>query len=269
MVKKLFKHEFYSYLRIMSIIYIVLLSVSAFTRIIQFFESENTIFNIVNVFTLLTYIVSIITAIGFATVLSIVRFYKNLFTREGYLTFTLPVTTNQHLLVKSVTAVSIQALTFIFIIISVCIATAGDVLNEILNALKYIFGMLKPYSSVHLIAYMLEFILLLFAVSFMGVFLYYLFISIGQLFRKNRILAAFGAYFVYYIINQIISTIFVVLISIYGERIPMDKILAFAQNHQYLSVHIILLTPLTLTVIFTLVYFIFVRFIINKRLNLE
>ena len=269
MVKKLFKHEFISYFRIMSIIYIILLSVAAFTRILQFFESQSKVFNIVNTFTILTYVVSIIADIGFAIVLSIVRFYKNLFTKEGYLTFTLPVTTNQHLLVKSVTAVSVQAITFLFIVISLCIVTAGEFLNELLKALHYIFGILSAYSLVHIISYALEIILLFIAVSFMGVFLYYLFISIGQLFRKNRVLASFGAYFVYYIITQIISTVFVVLISIYSDKLPIDKILAFAQNHQYETIHIILLTPLTLTIIFTVIYFIFVKLIINKKLNLE
>ena len=39
-------------------------------------------------------------------IITIVRFYKNIFGREGYLTWTLPVTTHQVLLAKLLTAIT-------------------------------------------------------------------------------------------------------------------------------------------------------------------
>ena len=50
MVKKLFKHEFLAYMRILSVVYVILLTVAAATRIIQLFESDSIYYKIVSVF---------------------------------------------------------------------------------------------------------------------------------------------------------------------------------------------------------------------------
>ena len=88
MVKKLFKHEFLSYARAMGIVYGILLTIAAATRIISFFESDTDAYAIIRFFSDATYFVSAAAAIGFAFVMGIVRFYKNMFTAEGYLTHT-------------------------------------------------------------------------------------------------------------------------------------------------------------------------------------
>lgn len=51
----------------------------------------------------ITLYVLILIAVSFATAIIItIRFYKNLFSDEGYLTHTLPVTRGQHLLSKTI-----------------------------------------------------------------------------------------------------------------------------------------------------------------------
>ena len=40
MVKKLFKHEFLAYARVMSVVYIILLMIATAGRVIQFFEND-------------------------------------------------------------------------------------------------------------------------------------------------------------------------------------------------------------------------------------
>ena len=95
MVKKLFKHEIKAYLRIMIPVYVCLLAVALLGRVIQFFEADTFIYSFVNGSSIFVYVVAIIACFGFSSVFSIVRFYKNLFTDEGYLTFTLPVKISQ------------------------------------------------------------------------------------------------------------------------------------------------------------------------------
>ena len=131
MVKKLFKHEFLAYTRIMGIVYIILLTVAAAGRVVQIFEDDSISYSIVSTISFITYGVSIGAALGFTTVLAIVRFYKNLFTSEGYLSFTLPVTATQHILVKAVTAVTMTIATLVAVMLSVSVITAGEVLVEI------------------------------------------------------------------------------------------------------------------------------------------
>ncbi|MBQ8768486.1 MAG: hypothetical protein IJZ15_02395 [Oscillospiraceae bacterium] len=269
MVKKLFKHEFLFYTRVMTLIYAILLTVSAANRIIQLFANDTVAYTIVSVFSDVTYGVSVIAAFGFSFVMGIIRFYRNLFTAEGYLTFTLPATPRQHLLVKVVTAVGMNLLSVVMILISVCIVSAGELLKEIIIALRYIMEKLVELAGGHIPFYGLELLLLLLAAAFTGIMLYYTFISIGQLFKKNRILAAVGAYFVYYILTQVVSTVITIVFSILAENGAFEQIGAWILEHPFQSVHIGMWGAIVLSAIFALVEFLVVKWVITKKLNLE
>ena len=269
MVRKLFKHEFLAYARVMSLVYIILLTMATVGRVIQFFENDSIVYTIVSVIANITYSVSIFAAIAFCSVFTIVRFYKNLFTSEGYLSFTLPVTPSQHILVKSVTALSFDILTWIVILISGCIITAGEMLTEIFKALGYIFRKLYELASFQSILIGVEVLLLLLVLSVSGILLYYLFIAIGQLFKKNRILAAVGASFVYYILTQICSTIVLIVFSVFVSPEALEAFGQFVLSHPYTSIHVGMCSLIVLSGIFSVIYFLVTKVIITKKLNLE
>lgn len=270
MVKKLFKHEFLAYMRVMPIVYLVLFSVALAGRVIQFFETDSVYYSIVNAFSLLTYFGSVMAALFFTTGFAIVRFYKNMFTGEGYLTFTLPVTTTQHILVKAITAICFDAISMFAILISGCILTFGELLVEIIKAGAFIIEKIFNEVKFQGVIILFEIFLLMVASSFMGILLYYMFIAIGQLARKHRILVSIGAYFVYDVITQIISTVTVIFFSFLSASTDiMEKFGEFAEAHPYITVHSILCSLIVITLILTVVYFLVVRFIITKKLNLE
>ncbi len=269
MVKKLFKHEIRAYLRVMPLIYIIIVAMSVFGRVIQFFENDGLVYNIVSGFAFLTYGVSIFVALFFTKIFAVVRFYKNLFTAEGYLTFTLPVTPTQHIAVKVLTAVMFDVLTFVVVLASGCIISFGELLVEIFKAAGYIINELFKLIGFHSIAYALELVAIILLAGISGYLLYYTFISIGQLFKKNRILAAFGAYFVYYIIMQVISTIFTVFAALFGDKLPWEQIGVLVEAHPYATVHIALCFLILMSAAFSLLYFVIIKLIIRKKLNLE
>ena len=149
MVKKLFKHEALSYVRTLSIMYTVLLGIALLSRIVQLFgglfdtwkdtliyDSYQSILNS----TYVLYVLSVIAVFGLTFVLAVSRFYKNLFTCEGYLSFTLPVTPTQHVLVKLCVAVLAEIASAIVFLVSFMIISWGDYLTEIFKAIKYEFG---------------------------------------------------------------------------------------------------------------------------------
>ena len=105
--------------------------------------------------------------------------------------------------------------------------------------------------------------------SFLSLLLYYTFISIGQLFKKNRILAAVGAYFVYYIATQVISTIITIIFSVLATTPAMEKLGEFVQLHPYITIHSVAAILIVLTLVFSGIAFLVVRHIITKKLNLE
>ena len=269
MVKKLFKHEFLAYARVMAIVYSILLTIATATRIILIFENDTTAYRIISTFSLIIYGVSVFTALIFSFAMGVVRFYRNLFTAEGYLTFTLPVTAAQHITVKAVTAVCVEVVTLLVVAISGCIVTLGEVLTEVWKALVYVLD--KIYAQIGGQALLIggEFIILLLLASFTSMMMYYVFISIGQLSKKNRILAAVGAYFAYYIITQVLSTIITIVFSVLATTDFFEKIGYWITQNPFESIHIGMWGGIALSSIFALIEFFVIRSIITKKLNLE
>ncbi|MEF9941170.1 MAG: hypothetical protein RR920_04220 [Lachnospiraceae bacterium] len=128
-----------------------------------------------------------------------IRFYKNFFTNEGYLSLTLPTTVGQHLFSKTLSGSLWIMIDTILLSSSVLFAldilSYGKTINEQVTML---FGMNVIY---------LFLILLLLALigCISSVVLLYCCIAIGQLFSGHRILAALVAYFVFIILFKLIT----------------------------------------------------------------
>lgn len=272
MVKKLFKHEALSYLRVVIPVQIILLSVAVLARILQFFETDTTAYDIVSGSSVFAFVVAVTVTLVMTTIFSIVRFYRNMFTGEGYLTFTLPVTPTQHLLVKLLTAFLFQVVNVLVAAVSVCIITAGDVLTEVVRAGDYLLTNLiteLKENSFHLWLYLLEGILLLIVLELASVLFYYLCIAIGQLFKKNRVLGAVGVYFIFYVVTQVLSTISMILIVFLQETDLFQNIMKYIGDHPFATIHIALCGLLVLAAVLGVIYFFVTRRIITKKLNLE
>ena len=273
MVKKLYKHEFRSHLRILWVVWAALLAISAGARIVQFFEADSIPYKIISTTSFVTYGVAILAAFAFTSVLGIIRFYKNLFTSEGYLSFTLPVTTSQHIWVKAVSVVCMEVLTFLVVLLSGCVLTSGEMLVELWKAMVYLVDLFCKVLGIHGPILIAEYVILLVVTLFASVLLHYTFISIGQLFRKNRILATVGVYFVYYILSQMLSTAFYVFFSLFSLTPAFEKFFLWYDylftTHPYATLHSILWIAIVVQAITVLVEFWVVKLIITKKLNLE
>ena len=269
MVKKLFKHEINAYLRIMLPVYGCLMIVAILGRFIQLFEADTTVYAVINGSSIFAYVVGVLICFGFSTFFSVVRFYKNLFTGEGYLTFTLPATPTQHLWVKLLTSLLFGFTSLIVVILSLMVIMAGDVFNEVTKALVYMAKIFIPKIGFHIWLYLLEGVILLILTASFGVLLYYTCISIGQLSKKNRVLCAVGVYIGYYFITQILGTIFMVVMTFLATTPFMEAIARFAVDHTYAFIHIILCILIVFTAVMSLVCFIITRHVMTKKLNLE
>ena len=277
MVKKLFKHELAYYLRSMLPIYGILLAIAAMTRIIFFFEADNTVYEIISTIAILSYAVAIIAVFAMTMVFTITRYYRHLFTSEGYLTFTLPVTPTQHIMTKLSTAVLFHVLSSLVILASLCVVTSGDVLIEIFKAAEYIFGEMPALFArefknttaaqwqVNFWLFAIEFIVLIIATNIYQMLLFYTCITIGQMFKKNRILGAVGVYFGYYMITQAIGTVFVIVSSF----LPWESLGELFMGAPIACIHSVMLGSLLLNLLIALALFFICRFIIRRKLNLE
>lgn len=269
MVKKLFKHEFDAYKRFLLPIYLILLAVSVFTRILYFFETDTTVFRIISVSSIIALTVTSVVCIVLTFVNIITRFYKNLFTNEGYLSFTLPVTTEQHIFVKLTVGVIAAITSLLSVIIGVCIATAGEMTVELFKVVGYFFKKVPPLFEGNFWFYFIEIVLLVLVALVMSILLFYSCIAIGQLSKKNRVLAAVGAYFGYYLIEQVLGTIFIIVFYALQNTDFYTVILRFMEKNPFEFIHIAFAIAFVIYALLALLFFFITNTIIKKKLNLE
>ena len=108
MVRKLLKYEFKYYFRIMVFYLPIVLAVGIIGRLAQFLRfNDPGPYGLYEALYLLTYsagrfmlIITCVAASIFTTVLGVLRFYRSLYSRGGYLTFTLPVSNGKLLFTK-------------------------------------------------------------------------------------------------------------------------------------------------------------------------
>ncbi len=182
-------------------------------------ENENTtsipitLMMIAGVFFLFISIIAIFGSLIVTQVFIYIRFYKNFFTDEGYLTFTLPVSRKKLLLSKTLNALIFTTLHTLLIIVSVLIfitlaaPTAGQgIINlDIWKGLIFIIGKAWDAVGAWLIVYVLEALVLLVLLQMFSTCLVQLCITIGAVIaKKQKVLAAVG---IYYITNSVLSII--------------------------------------------------------------
>jgi len=96
--------------------------------------------------------------------------------------------------------------------------------------------------------------------------LFYACISVGQLVNKHTVLLAVGVFFGYYIFCQLISTLFIALITTSGKYY---EIVEYISENPRTSVHMILCGSILLYLILGFIYYSVSHLIIKKKLNLE
>lgn len=170
----------------------------------------------------LVVIASVLAIIAYSVVSAIfiyARFYKNFFTDEGYLTFTLPVKTHTLLLSKLISYIvwglicMVAVVAFIAIFVLFGTAPAGSLINAdawngFLDFLKNIYFS-TPYASV-------MGTLSFFIQSICSGLMIFLAISIGcTVANKHKLVTSVAFYFVLNTALQIISTVFIMCIGLF------------------------------------------------------
>lgn len=270
MVRKLYKHEFMAWLRVLPFFWVAMLGVAAAARFVQFFEKVDSVYYwIVFSSSLMTFFLAALVLLASPTVFGIFRFYRNLFTGEGYLSFTLPVTPAQHLWVKVSTAICFQIISLVVVIASFCVLTFGDMLTELLKAAFYLLKQIPKDMILHIIGYCIEYVVLILLGCICNHLLYYCCICIGQLFRKGRILGAVGAYFGYQVIAQMISTGISLFFTVLGVAGVLDKLMVIMEKYPNATLHVSLSSGCVIALLTAVVMWFVCHIIIRKRLNLE
>ncbi len=173
-------------------------------------DSEDVFLTLLSVLALIASIFCIIAvAISFVFTLVLVfaRFYKNFFTDEGYLTFTLPVKRSTLFLSKTVNAaiwytahsVVIAISLLIFLILVIPPEEGGFFINfEIFKLIGDFVKLIWSSIGAWLIVYILEALILGFVSILFSITLIYFCISFGSmLVKKAKLLVSIGLYYAF------------------------------------------------------------------------
>ena len=118
MLNKLLKHEYKATSRYMIPLYLILLITTILSKITLSLNVYYGVLSFIKNFLIVIYFFSLI-IVGILTfVVLIERFYKNMVTNEGYLTFTLPAKTSQILNSKLIAAITWSLVSILLILVS-------------------------------------------------------------------------------------------------------------------------------------------------------
>ena len=232
MLKKLFRYEFKYYRKWILISYITLV---AFLFIARFsYELNQVAVEIEDSLSVLTFTPAILLILGSVLVVQgvimlplimcAVRSYRNLVTDEAYLTFTLPVRTSHHILVKTVTpfvyALASVAVSILFVTPILCLGTPIQ-LTDILD----FFDLLAKNMTPGLWVYFVITLIILALISLASQIIMINFsVAVGQTAKKHKLVGAIVAYLITSGIISFVTNIINNIVLIYGLNNGSDAI---------------------------------------------
>lgn len=178
--------------------------------------------NMVSVFSIILYVMLLVGAIYAIFIYLVVHFYRSMYTNQGYLLHTLPVTKNQILVSKILVSTIWTFLIYIAMLVSVAIflltmvsTISGESIAELLGSMSDFFSQIEMLIREVDLQYQIRigwYGVLMFANLALGVpsglIIMFGAVSIGQLFSKHRVLMAIVGYIGILIVRWILSSLF-------------------------------------------------------------
>lgn len=273
MLGKLLKHEIKATGRTFLPLYGALLILTIFTKLVMaigapdFFSDNVTTGPVAEIilgiaFTL--YFVLVVALCVMTLVVIIQRFYKNLFTDEGYLMFTLPVKTWEMVFSKLVVGLMWCVVCGLMLVISAFIISLGSFsMLEVTQAISVGYADFHAQFGISFNVILFELMLFFLAGGISSILMIYASIAIGQLFNQHRIIAAFGAYIVITIILQIIASVLLAVGVVSNIEVMLEGIDAVNAVQWFINGTTIF------NVILCVLFYFCTQYIMQKHLNLE
>lgn len=287
MLGKLFKHDMRQIAKIMLpfMVFVfgtTILGTAAlkFAREISYGFTDGVIKNLFSVSLYFIFGFSVFALSAYAVLsvfLSVSRYYKNLFTDEGYLTFTLPVNSSTLIFSKLWSTLLWTLISVVVVIACIVIyitfggAPIGNVINvdfyqtlgEVLwTGLKWFFSELNVSYTFMVV----EIVVLGLVATVYGILSLFLAITIGSIIaKKHKILASIGFY---YAINTAVSTVTtVVMTSLAFGTIGIGHLSVDHAADTF--IHIFLISMFLIYAAIMVTEFLITNHLLKKKLNLQ
>ena len=208
MLGKLIKHEFRATGRILLPVYLVMLLTAALVRGFQVLTEQTAgeFMRALAVLSVLLFSAAVFGGSILAFVLMIYRFYKNLMTDEGYLMFTLPVTTGQliwsKMIVSAVWLLATAAMDVLSMFISVFDSAAW---RDIFQLPGLLWQQLREYAG-NLGLIPAEIVVLVLLAALVCFLKFYAAIALGHSFTNRKMLLSVAFFAAFSVVEQIAAS---------------------------------------------------------------
>ena len=201
------------------------------------------------------------------------RFYKNFFTDEGYLTFTLPVKRNQLLFSKALFGtITYSATVFVFIVtlfnlilMSYQPSTEPTETISIITTLNNALGMGTSISVMYVFTVLLLIIAIFVLLNCISVLFMYFCITIASMIaKKNKVISAVG---IYYLSNSTVS-FFAMLFMLFGLDSIFQWTAGFSEKEGVIFFLLALLLASALLALISTCFYLIIYRMLDKKLNL-
>ncbi len=282
MLRKLFKNEWKSFYLAPTIAMIVL---TVFTGIVMFsfttsvWQSDydyNIFLELISGLAIFAYIFCLAAFSFSITLCTAIRFYKNLFTDEGYLMFTLPVKPSSLLLSKALVAALWRIISVLFMALSIFgIASVATVYLGDMSIVEFFeeFGslflelfdldMIREYINAPISLLIIWSVLYSLGSLVSGILFIYTCICLGQLFHRHKVGGSILCYFGLRFVKQFTERLL---------TLPLNSMITQLDSIQDVTLgnwlFIMFLTLLLIYGACVAMYFICI-YLMTKKLNLE
>ena len=275
MLKKLLKYDFLATFKIWWIAAVTSLGLSFLGGCaVTLIRAPRDLPQVVDASAGLMLFISIFSLFAFAIlseIIILVRFYKNFFTDEGYLTFTLPVKTGSLINSKLIMSVAVTFATLIVLAVNVCVILGIGFFDVIVDKelFKYIAEVIDEIVTefgFYLIIYILEAIVIFILACVFSLLLMFCCITLASIITKKGRVATGIA--IYYGVNCVLSFV-MEMIMIFGVRGIGVRLETLSAEMAYPVGTVILLAAILLLGLVSVMLYTLQYLMVDRKLNLN
>ncbi len=280
MLGKLIKHEWKAVWKVPALllgILMIIAAVAGLTFVLPIWDSDWIGLPMSGIMLIMMFYVAMIGASLGIVIYLAVRYFKNMFTDEGYLTHTLPVTSRQLLISKVIIMSVWELLSSIGVLFSMVVfggvavfslaSKEGDFALLVIEAMKELGNLwdMPFFKDFQIFGVITVFMALV--SCFSEAMIIIASITMGQMIRKHRVLGSVGAYFA---INAVIQGIFTVIMFPMMIKMTLDNAFLYRFETSPFSFYTIMFTIMSVVYLAVGVGLYFLsEYLIHKRLELE
>lgn len=257
-------------------IYLVVIAVTILNAITLNFDMASAytsaFMNIIESSFLLLYVLTLFALFIVTYIYMCYHFYKTMYSDQGYLTHTLPVSPLATFHTKLLTASTWMTCSIALLILSIFLLLASVTHGAVFNSADWQLFIAELETEFHLsfgafLAYMLIGLLLSVLHSLLII---YASASVGQLANTNKAALSIVAGIVFYFAEQIISTVVILVLGFrFFHPVVVTETgtnLSYTESMSFMSIiHIALIV----TFVFAAIYYLISTVIIRKHINLD